>query len=164
MLDLILQKAFVEAFQMLYQKQPDLQHVVFQKTRQEFEGDLTIVVFPFTKDLKKSPEMLANELGSKMVEILPELNRFNVVKGFLNLVIDDSYWLKFFTEMSDNSDFGTTKKGQGRRIVIEYSSPNTNKPLHLGHIRNNLLGWSVAEILKANAYEVVKVNLVNDRG
>jgi arginyl-tRNA synthetase len=164
MLDLILQKAFVEAFQMLYQKQPDLQHVVFQKTRQEFEGDLTIVVFPFTKDLKKSPEMLANELGSKMVEILPELNRFNVVKGFLNLVIDDSYWLKFFTEMSDNSDFGTTKKGQGRRIVIEYSSPNTNKPLHLGHIRNNLLGWSVAEILKANAYDVVKVNLVNDRG
>lgn len=164
MLDLILQKAFVEAFQTLYQKQPDLQHVVFQKTRQEFEGDFTIVVFPFTKDLKKSPEMLANELGSKMVEILPELNRFNVVKGFLNLVIDDSYWLKFFTEMSDNDDFGTTKKGQGKRIVIEYSSPNTNKPLHLGHIRNNLLGWSVAEILKANAYEVVKVNLVNDRG
>ncbi|MDP2238348.1 MAG: arginine--tRNA ligase [Bacteroidales bacterium] len=164
MLDSILKKAFVEAFQMLYQKQPDLQHVVFQKTRQEFEGDVTIVVFPFTKDLKKSPEMLATEIGSKMVEILPELNRFNVVKGFLNLVIDDSYWLKFFTEMSDNSDFGTTKKGQGKRIVIEYSSPNTNKPLHLGHIRNNLLGYSVAEILKANGYEVVKVNLVNDRG
>lgn len=164
MLDTILKEAFIEAYQALYEKHPDLKHIVFQATRPEFRGDATIVVFPFTKDLKKAPEILAQELGSKLKENHRLVRDFNVIKGFLNIEIDDSYWLGFFRKNSDKTSFCAEFSPSSKRIVIEYSSPNTNKPLHLGHIRNNLLGWSVAEILKANGHKVIKVNLVNDRG
>lgn len=164
MLDTILMEAFIDAYQQLYEKHPDLNNVVFQKTRPDFDGDMTIVVFPFVKELKKSPEQIGKELGEKICEILPAVSSFNVVKGFLNLLIADDYWIDFFNHNFQNPQFGNASKPSGQRYVIEYSSPNTNKPLHLGHVRNNLLGWSVAEILKANGHEVIKVNLVNDRG
>ncbi|KAF0129569.1 MAG: arginyl-tRNA synthetase [Bacteroidetes bacterium] len=164
MLETILSNAFNEAFQSLYNQQPDPRYVTFQKTRPEFEGDLTIVVFPFTKELKRTPEVIADEIGQHLAAHFPIIKRFNVVKGFLNFLIDDSYWMSFYNNAIDNSQFGRCETPNGKHIVIEYSSPNTNKPLHLGHIRNNLLGWSVAEILKANGYQVTKVNLVNDRG
>lgn len=138
--------------------------VTIQKTRPEFEGDVTIVVFPFTRYSKKTPEETGTILGTYLLENIKEIQSFNVVKGFLNLVIRKEYWLDFFVEESDNQFFGFEKEQQGVPVVIEYSSPNTNKPLHLGHIRNNLLGWSIAEILKANGRKVFKVNLVNDRG
>ncbi|PKP50219.1 MAG: arginine--tRNA ligase [Bacteroidetes bacterium HGW-Bacteroidetes-1] len=164
MLETILNKAFEEAYQQLYLLQPESKYIVFQKTRPEFEGDMTIVVFPFTKAIGKSPDVIANDLGSKMLELQPILNKYNVVKGFLNLVVSDDYWFQFYEMQRANERFGDGITGKGKKIVIEYSSPNTNKPLHLGHIRNNLIGWSVAEILKSNGFEVIKVNLVNDRG
>lgn len=164
MLESILNEAFISAYTHLYQQQPEAKFVSFQKTRIEFEGDMTLVVFPFTKQLHKSPETLANEIGQQMLLENALIKRFNVVKGFLNLLMDDSYWIDFYNQNIDNLSFGKATTSKNEHIVIEYSSPNTNKPLHLGHIRNNLLGWSVAEILKANGYKVTKVNLVNDRG
>lgn len=164
MLESILSEAFINAYTKLYQHQPDAKFVSFQKTRTEFEGDMTIVVFPFTKQLHKTPEVIANEIGQQILLENSLINRFNVVKGFLNLLMDDSYWIDFYNQNLKNPDFGKSKSPKDEHIVIEYSSPNTNKPLHLGHIRNNLLGWSVSEILKANGYKVTKVNLVNDRG
>ncbi len=134
-----------------------------QDTRKEFEGQVTIVVFPIVRFSKKSPEQTANDLGNYLVDHLEEVTAFNVVKGFLNLSIADSYWLNLFNTQLLNPDFGTFKPN-GKKVMVEYSSPNTNKPLHLGHVRNNLLGYSVAELLKAVGYEVFKVNLVNDRG
>ncbi|MDA3943344.1 MAG: arginine--tRNA ligase [Bacteroidetes bacterium] len=164
MIEKILSSAFIKAYELLYQKNPAVKFVIFQKTRPEFEGDYTLVVFPFTKELKKSPEQIATEIGQQMVSSTAVLSSFNVIKGFLNLVIDDIYWLEFFKKEAANESFGLLKKEDRQKVVIEYSSPNTNKPLHLGHIRNNLLGWSVAEIMKAAGNEVYKVNLVNDRG
>lgn len=163
MLEEILRHLFVDAFTKLYGQEPPVQMVNFQKTRPEFEGDMTIVVFPFVKMAKKSPEIIADEIGKEMLGNSEIISKYNVVKGFLNLLVSDQYWLSFFAENHDNEYFGR-KQVQGRPIVVEYSSPNTNKPLHLGHIRNNLLGWSVSEILKANGENVVRVNLVNDRG
>lgn len=163
MLEEILRRLFVDAFTKLYGQEPPVQMVNFQKTRPEFEGDMTIVVFPFVKMAKKSPEIIADEIGKEMLGNSEIISKYNVVKGFLNLLVSDQYWLSFFAENHDNEYFGR-KQVQGRPIVVEYSSPNTNKPLHLGHIRNNLLGWSVSEILKANGENVVRVNLVNDRG
>ena len=163
MLEEILRRLFVDAFTKLYGQEPPVQMVNFQKTRPEFEGDMTIVVFPFVKMAKKSPEIIADEIGKEMLGNSEIISKYNVVKGFLNLLVSDQYWLLFFAENHDNEYFGR-KQVQGRPIVVEYSSPNTNKPLHLGHIRNNLLGWSVSEILKANGENVVRVNLVNDRG
>lgn len=164
MLETKLSQIFKEVFLSLYGIEPDSKFISFQKTRSEFEGDMTIVVFPFTKTLKKAPEQLANEIGQAMMEACPEIIRFNVVKGFLNLLIADRYWAEFLLQNVANAEFGFKENTKAKRAVIEYSSPNTNKPLHLGHIRNNLLGWSVAELLKANGYDVVKVNLINDRG
>lgn len=163
MLEEILRRLFVDAFTKLYGQEPPVQMVNFQKTRPEFEGDMTIVVFPFVKMAKKSPEIIADEIGKEMLGNSEIISKYNVVKGFLNLLVSDQYWLSFFAENHYNEYFGR-KQVQGRPIVVEYSSPNTNKPLHLGHIRNNLLGWSVSEILKANGENVVRVNLVNDRG
>lgn len=163
MLEEILRRLFVDAFTKLYGQEPPVQMVNFQKTRPEFEGDMTIVVFPFVKMAKKSPEIIADEIGKEMLGNSEIISKYNVVKGFLNLLVSDQYWLSFFAENHDNEYFGR-KQVQGKPIVVEYSSPNTNKPLHLGHIRNNLLGWSVSEILKANGENVVRVNLVNDRG
>lgn len=164
MLETKLSQIFKEVFLSLYGIEPDSKFISFQKTRSEFEGDMTIVVFPFTKTLKKAPEQLANEIGQAMMEACPKIIRFNVVKGFLNLLIADRYWAEFLLQNVANAEFGFKENTKAKRAVIEYSSPNTNKPLHLGHIRNNLLGWSVAELLKANGYDVVKVNLINDRG
>ena len=138
-------------------------NIQIQKTRKEFEGDYTVVVFPLLKASRKSPEATATELGEKIVATTPEIKSFNVIKGFLNLVIDSSFWSSRFKEIAETKDYGMAEPS-GRTIMIEYSSPNTNKPLHLGHIRNNLLGYSVATILKANGHNVIKVNLVNDRG
>lgn len=163
MLEGILRQLFVNAFTKLYGQEPPVQQVNFQKTRPEFEGDVTIVVFPFVKMAKKSPEVMADELGREIVSESEIISKYNVVKGFLNLLVSDNYWLSFFAENHQKELFGR-KEIQGNPIVVEYSSPNTNKPLHLGHIRNNLLGWSVSEILRANGENVVRVNLVNDRG
>ena len=138
-------------------------NIQIQKTRKEFEGDYTVVVFPLLKASRKTPEATATELGEKIVATTPEIKSFNVIKGFLNLVIDSSFWSARFKEIAEAKDYGMAEPS-GRTIMIEYSSPNTNKPLHLGHIRNNLLGYSVATILKANGHNVIKVNLVNDRG
>ena len=138
-------------------------NIQIQKTRKEFEGDYTVVVFPLLKASRKSPEATATELGEKIVASTPEIKSFNVIKGFLNLAIDSSFWAARFQEIVEAENYGMAP-ASGRTIMIEYSSPNTNKPLHLGHVRNNLLGYSVATILKANGHNVIKVNLVNDRG
>ena len=134
-----------------------------QQTRKEFEGQVTIVTFPFTKFSRKSPEQTGTEIGEYLKNELAEIAGFNVIKGFLNISLSDAYWInQFYTEILPD-DFAVSKPN-GKKVMVEYSSPNTNKPLHLGHVRNNLLGYSVAEILKAAGYEVIKTNLVNDRG
>jgi len=148
-----------------YGSEPDSKILQVQKTRKEFEGDMTLVVFPLLKLTKKSPEQCAEEIGNHLVENSSEIDSFNVIKGFLNLVIAPSYWTAKLNEISQNPDYGTRKAGDDSSLcMIEYSSPNTNKPLHLGHIRNNLIGYAVSRILEANGYRVSKVNLVNDRG
>ena len=163
MLEEVLRQLFIKSFKSLYGQEPPVQQVNFQKTRPEFEGDMTIVVFPFVKLAGRNPEQLANEMGAEMIKESDMIAKFNVVKGFLNLLISDKFWMDFFKANHENREFGR-KPVSGKAVVIEYSSPNTNKPLHLGHIRNNLLGWSVSEIMKANGKNVVRVNLVNDRG
>jgi arginyl-tRNA synthetase len=140
----------------------DVEKVNFEKTNPDFEGDLTLVVFPFLKISKKKPEDTANEIGNYLKTKLPEISSFNVVKGFLNIVISDSFWINYFKGI--NGKPFITESQQAETIMVEYSSPNTNKPLHLGHVRNNLLGFSVSEILKAAGNKVIKTNLVNDRG
>ncbi|MBN8675732.1 MAG: arginine--tRNA ligase [Chitinophagales bacterium] len=133
-------------------------------TKPEFEGDYTIVLFSFIKQLKKSPEQLGAELGEELLKNDPSFFKaYNVIKGFLNLTIDDSYWLEVLQSGYSNKQFGLSA-ANGQKVMVEYSSPNTNKPLHLGHLRNNFLGWSVAEILKAKGYEIIKSCIVNDRG
>jgi arginyl-tRNA synthetase len=133
-------------------------------TKPEFEGDYTIVLFSFVKQLKKSPEQLGQELGKALVENNASLFKsYNVIKGFLNLVVVDNYWLHFLQQNFADTSFGSRADNQ-QRVIVEYSSPNTNKPLHLGHLRNNFLGWSVAEILKRSGYTVFKTAIMNDRG
>ena len=141
----------------------DASALQIQKTRKEFEGDYTLVTFPLLKLSHKSPEVTANEVGARIVADNPQIAAFNVIKGFLNLSLSPAFWIDRFGEIAADASFGDAAP-TGRTIMIEYSSPNTNKPLHLGHIRNNLLGYSVAQILKANGHNVIKVNLVNDRG
>jgi len=153
------QKAILE----LYKEEVAESVINIQETRKEFEGQATIVVFPITKISKKSPEQTATEIGEYLVANVENITKFNVVKGFLNLSIAESYFLKQFNEEVLAADFGVYPSN-GKKVMLEYSSPNTNKPLHLGHVRNNLLGYSVSELLKAYGYDVVKVNLVNDRG
>jgi arginyl-tRNA synthetase len=141
------------------------EQIAFQKTKIEFNGDITLVVFPFVKASKKSPEQTAQILGEYLKSEVKEIGAFNVVKGFLNLEISNSYWLRFFAEIFLNENFGIKTVSANSQIqMVEYCGPNTNKPLHLGHVRNCLLGYSVCEILKANGDKVVKVNIVNDRG
>ncbi|MFI3316274.1 MAG: arginine--tRNA ligase [Rikenellaceae bacterium] len=140
-----------------------LEQVQIQKTRKEFEGDYTLVVFPLLRISRKSPEATATQVGEYIVENNSEFSSFNVVKGFLNLSLSASFWASSFNEVYSTVDFGRAANS-GRTVMVEYSSPNTNKPLHLGHIRNNLLGYSVALILEANGHKVIKANLVNDRG
>jgi arginyl-tRNA synthetase len=139
--------------------------ISFQKTRKEFEGDFTLVTFPYTKETKRSPEQLGQELGEFLLKNNDQVSAFNVVKGFLNISLSNKFWLSYFVSVKDLASVGYKKeKSSGRTIMLEYSSPNTNKPLHLGHVRNNLLGYSVSQVLKANGHEVIKANLVNDRG
>jgi arginyl-tRNA synthetase len=134
------------------------------QTKPEFEGDYTVVLFSLVKQLKKSPDAIGNELGQKLVANNPQLfTSYNLIKGFLNLSISDAFWTGFLSRHSANAGFGQ-KPPSGRRVMVEYSSPNTNKPLHLGHLRNNFLGWSVAAISKANGNEIMKTCIVNDRG
>ena len=154
-----------EAVKSLYGIEITAEQVQFQKTRAEFEGDITLVVFPFVKAARKAPAMVAQEVGEKLVGKLVE--KFNAVQGFLNLSIAQSYWLEQLQEIAQDENFGQLKqeaKGEKPLMMVEYSSPNTNKPLHLGHVRNNLLGYSIAKIQEANGWNVVKTNIVNDRG
>lgn len=155
--------ATVNAVKELYNQDLPETQVNLQDTRSEFEGEITIVVFPVVRFSKKSPEATANDLGEYLKEHIEEVTAFNVVKGFLNLSIVSSYWIDLFQTDLLKEEFGTIPSN-GKKVMVEYSSPNTNKPLHLGHVRNNLLGYSVSELLKANGSEVFKVNLVNDRG
>ena len=155
--------ATIAAVKQLYDQDIPENQINLQDTRSEFEGQITIVVFPVVRFSKKSPETTANELGEYLVANVQDVTAFNVIKGFLNLTIADSYWLNLFNKELLSPQFGSIKPN-GQKVMVEYSSPNTNKPLHLGHVRNNLLGYSVAELLKADGYEVIKVNLVNDRG
>ena len=155
-------EAVVRAVEALYGPLGDEQ-LQIQKTRKEFEGDYTLVTFPLLRRSRKSPEATANEIGEYLTANVPEIKAFNVIKGFLNLSLDSAFWSARFAEIAADETFGQAAP-TGRTVMIEYSSPNTNKPLHLGHIRNNLLGYSVARILKANGHKVIKANLVNDRG
>ena len=158
----MLEKA-AEAVGALYGQQPEEKMIQTQATRKEFEGDITLVAFPLSRISKKAPDVTAKEIGEYIKEHTPEIESFNVVKGFLNLKFSGAFWQRIFDEIFRTPDFGQ-QPVTGKTIMVEYSSPNTNKPLHLGHIRNNLLGWSVAKLLEANGHKVLKVNLVNDRG
>ena len=153
----------VQAVKALYNADILEHQIALQATRKEFEGQITIVTFPVTRFSKSSPEQTGKEIGTYLQQHITEISDFNVIKGFLNIVLSDDYWVSLLNETIVAKDFGVFP-ANGKKLMVEYSSPNTNKPLHLGHIRNNLLGYSVAEILKAYGYEVIKANLVNDRG
>ena len=153
------------AVKALYGQEVPEKMVQLQKTRSEFEGSLTLVVFPFVKMARKSPEQTAQELGEYLAANCEAVSKFNLVKGFLNLSISDEAWRNLLKDIDENDHFGEKVANEDAPLVmIEYSSPNTNKPLHLGHVRNNLLGWSLAQIMQANGNKVVKTNIVNDRG
>ncbi|MCW2260848.1 MULTISPECIES: arginine--tRNA ligase [Sphingobacterium] len=153
----------VQAVKQLYNADISENQIALQETRKEFEGQITIVTFPVTRFSKKSPEQTGTEIGEYLKTHISAITDFNVIKGFLNICLSDEYWISLLNETIVKSDFGVFPSN-GKKLMVEYSSPNTNKPLHLGHIRNNLLGYSVAELLKAYGYDVIKANLVNDRG
>ena len=164
-IEALISKAAGEAVKALYGMEASEKMLQLQKTRSEFEGNLTLVVFPFVKVAKKSPEQTAQEIGEYLVKNCSAIEKFNVVKGFLNLSIGDGAWLQLLEVIDKDDNFGMKQATDDSPLVmIEYSSPNTNKPLHLGHVRNNLLGWSLAQIMEANGNKVVKTNIVNDRG
>lgn len=141
------------------------QNIVFQKTRKEFVGDFTLVTFVYTKDSNKTPEQLGKEIGDYLVKSNSLIEGYNVVKGFLNISLSTQFWINHFNDIKPKINIGFKKENSsGKMIMLEYASPNTNKPLHLGHVRNNFLGYSVAQLLKANGHQVIKTNLVNDRG
>lgn len=148
----------------LYGYEATQTELTINSTKPEFEGDYTLVLFSFVKQLKKSPEQLGNEIGEALIKANPLLfTGYNVIKGFLNLTVADSYWISFLQSNYNQPRFGS-KPANGQKVMVEYSSPNTNKPLHLGHLRNNFLGWSVAQILKESGYDIIKSCIVNDRG
>ena len=164
-IDNIIAQAVAHAVKALYGVDADPSSIVPQTTKKEFEGNLTIVVFPWVKAARKSPEAVGTEIGDWLVANEPAVNRFNVIKGFLNIVIEPTYFTSMLRHIEETPDYGFKKADADSPLVmVEYSSPNTNKPLHLGHIRNNLLGYSLAQILKACGNRVVKTNIVNDRG
>ena len=154
-----IQQAFLE----LFGHHATLEELALQPTRKEFEGTFTFVVFPFLKITKLNPEASGTKIGEYLVTNCEVVSTFNIVKGFLNISVSETSWLDIFSKIYSNPHLGQLP-ANGKKVMVEYSSPNTNKPLHLGHLRNNFLGYSVAEILKANGYEVIKANLVNDRG
>jgi arginyl-tRNA synthetase len=161
-MDFIIEAA-VKAVKHLYQTDIPAESIALQETRKEFEGQVTIVTFPFTKFSRKSPEQTGTEIGEYLKSNIQQISGFNVIKGFLNISLADSYWIDQLYSNILTEDFAVAKPN-GKKVMVEYSSPNTNKPLHLGHVRNNLLGYSVAQVLSAAGYEVIKANLVNDRG
>lgn len=164
-IDNIISTAVSEALKELYALEMPADKIVPQTTKKEFEGNLTIVVFPFLKASKKSPEMTATEIGDYLVAKCDAVKTFNVIKGFLNITIEPKFWLHVFNDINAQGNYGFKEETpESELVMIEYSSPNTNKPLHLGHVRNNLLGYSLSRILKANGYKIVKTNIVNDRG
>jgi arginyl-tRNA synthetase len=158
----LIESAVKKGFQSLYQT--EIPTVEFQATRKEFEGDITVVVFPILRYKKGNPVQIGNDLGNYIVENVQEVIRFNVVKGFLNLVIADDVYLTSFQHILSEDNFGFVSPTENDAVLVEYSSPNTNKPLHLGHVRNNLLGYSVSEIIKAAGKKVYKTQIINDRG
>ena len=158
----LIESAVKKGFSSLYDT--EIPSVEFQATRKEFEGDITVVVFPMLRYKKGNPVQIGNDLGNYIVENIQEVIRFNVVKGFLNLVIDDTLYLESFSSISKNATYGFVSSSEKDAVLVEYSSPNTNKPLHLGHVRNNLLGYAVAEIIKASGKKVYKTQIINDRG
>ena len=158
----LIESAVKKGFSSLYDT--EIPSVEFQATRKEFEGDITVVVFPMLRYKKGNPVQIGNDLGNYIVENIQEVIRFNVVKGFLNLVIDDTLYLESFISISKNATYGFVSSSEKDAVLVEYSSPNTNKPLHLGHVRNNLLGYAVAEIIKASGKKVYKTQIINDRG
>ena len=163
--EMIILQFAAEAITSLYGVTPDAGLLQVQETRKEFEGNYTLVVFPLLKISKQSPEATATAIGDYLQTQCAEVERYNVIKGFLNIVITNVFWLRFLTETTIDERYGyTATKDESPQKMIEYSSPNTNKPLHLGHIRNNLLGYSLSKILAATGHRIVKVNLVNDRG
>ena len=154
-----IKKGFLKIYQI------EIPSVEFQATRKEFKGDLTVVIFPLLRYIKGNPTEIGEKLGNYLLENVAEVINFNVIKGFLNLVIEDAYFLKLFNLMNQNPTFGfESPKESDKAMMVEYSSPNTNKPLHLGHVRNNLLGFAVAEIIKASGKKVYKTQIINDRG
>ncbi|KOH45143.1 arginine--tRNA ligase [Sunxiuqinia dokdonensis] len=164
-IDQIIKSKIVEAVQALYGQTIQADSVQIQNTRKDVEGDMTVVVFPFLRISRKSPEQTATELGEYLKSHVGAVDDFLVVKGFLNLLISKAYWVTVLEDAANNQEFGLTPANENSPLVmVEYSSPNTNKPLHLGHIRNNLLGYSIGEIIKANGNNLVKTNIVNDRG
>ncbi|MEX0988258.1 MAG: arginine--tRNA ligase, partial [Bacteroidales bacterium] len=164
-LEEILTNAVIRGVSELWQTKITEPLVQIQRTRREIEGDLTVVVFPFVRLAGKSPEETAEALGKYLSGTLEEISNFNVIKGFLNLTVSESFWLEYISFIAGDDQYGLSKpKKDAPTVMVEYSSPNTNKPLHLGHVRNNLLGYSMSKILEANGFRVIKVNLVNDRG
>ncbi|MFK7757457.1 MAG: arginine--tRNA ligase [Flavobacteriales bacterium] len=163
-LENIISNGVSNAIKALYSSDFPSENVSVQETKKEFTGDRTVVVFPFLRMSKTSPELTAEAIGNALLNDLSEVVGFNVVKGFLNLEIDSNYWINFLEESSSNPKFGFKPANSESEIMVEYSSPNTNKPLHLGHLRNNFLGYAVAEILKANGHKIYKVQIINDRG
>jgi len=159
----LIKEAVVKAVSELYGQAVQEREVQIAPTRKEFEGNYTVVVFPFTKAAKKAPPAIAEELGTYLTENVADISGFNVIKGFLNLTISESYWAKYLESISAQENYGKYMPN-GKTAVVEYSSPNTNKPLHLGHIRNILLGWSMSQILDAAGYDVKRVQIINDRG
>lgn len=161
----VIKKGVADALQVLYGLETDPETVALDPTRKEFEGDVTLVVFPYLKASHNAPQVTAEEIGQWLKDNVPAVEKYNVVKGFLNIVISQHYWLDVFQAIASDPEFGLVKAdGNSPLVMVEYSSPNTNKPLHLGHVRNNLLGYSLSEILKANGNKVIKTNIVNDRG
>lgn len=161
----VISQGVAGALHELYGLDIDAASVSPAPTSKDFEGDLTVVVFPWLKASHKAPQVTAQEIGQWLADHVEAVDSFNVVKGFLNIVVSPKWWLSVFHGIKADQNFGLTKAGDNSELVmVEYSSPNTNKPLHLGHVRNNLLGYSLSEILKANGYKVIKTNIVNDRG
>ncbi len=158
-----IKEGVIKGVESLYNHQINPEDIVMNVTRKEFDGDYTVVVFPFTRAARKKPEMIGEELGGYLVSNNDSLKSFNVIKGFLNLEVSDEYWKDFLEEVFETEDFGQMP-ANGKKVMVEFSSPNTNKPLHLGHIRNILLGWSCSKILEKAGYEVIKAQIVNDRG
>ena len=159
----IIQKGVIEGIKALYGADITASQVTMNSTRKEFEGDYTVVAFPFARAARKKPDQIAEELGEYLVREVEQIERYNVIKGFLNLSLSNAFWRAFLADIYQDEAYGR-QPAKGQKVMVEFSSPNTNKPLHLGHIRNILLGWSTSRILEAAGYEVVRVQIVNDRG